>query len=208
MPVPQTYVVAQGDSLSLISKKMYGDYSMTDELARVNNVTNPNLIYAGQQLIIPVKPGTTDGSAAAASSGGNTSTSVTTTTYTSEVKKTIGKYFGWGILAVAAVLLAYEANKQHKKNKSGTPKAAAKLSGRPAKKGKRKKKSLKGPDEVSQIVTYMSNDEQFRTKEVSPATIDQAVKKFNREFPGEKLTLSKEDKERVLDKFGALIVLK
>lgn len=137
MPVPQTYTVAQGDSLSLISKKMYGDFSMVDELAKVNSITNPNLIHPGQQLIIPVKPGTTDGSATS-NSNSNSSTAVTTTTTKStEVKKTIGKYVGWGFGVLALLLLAYEANKQHKKNKAGKA-PAAKLSG---KSRKRKKKA-------------------------------------------------------------------
>lgn len=49
----QTYTVLPGDSLSAISKKFFGDFSMTDAIAKMNGVTNQNLIYPGQLLKIP-----------------------------------------------------------------------------------------------------------------------------------------------------------
>jgi LysM repeat protein len=46
----QTYVVKRGDTLSQIAERF--GVSTTD-LAQANGITNPRLIYAGQQLIIP-----------------------------------------------------------------------------------------------------------------------------------------------------------
>lgn len=46
----QTYVVQRGDTLSQIAERF--GVSTTD-LARANGITNPRLIYAGQQLVIP-----------------------------------------------------------------------------------------------------------------------------------------------------------
>ena len=48
-----TYTVQPGDSLSQISKKVYGDFSMVDTLASINKITNKDLITPGQKLIIP-----------------------------------------------------------------------------------------------------------------------------------------------------------
>lgn len=46
----QTYVVKRGDTLSQIAERF--GVSAAD-LARANGITNPRLIYAGQQLVIP-----------------------------------------------------------------------------------------------------------------------------------------------------------
>lgn len=46
----QTYTVKRGDTLSQIAQR-YG--VSTADLARANGITNPRLIYAGQQLVIP-----------------------------------------------------------------------------------------------------------------------------------------------------------
>ncbi len=44
------YVVQRGDSLSMIAKR----YSVSpSDLARSNGITNPNIIYVGQRLVIP-----------------------------------------------------------------------------------------------------------------------------------------------------------
>ena len=51
------YTVQPGDSLSLISKKLYGDFSMVNKLVEMNKITNPNLIHPGQQLLVPDIPG-------------------------------------------------------------------------------------------------------------------------------------------------------
>lgn len=49
----QTYTVQPGDSLSLISKRFYGDAGKYAKIAEANHLDDPNKIKAGQQLIIP-----------------------------------------------------------------------------------------------------------------------------------------------------------
>ena len=49
---PTVYKVQSGDSLSSIADK----FGVTvDDIVKVNNIVNPNEIYAGQELIIPPK---------------------------------------------------------------------------------------------------------------------------------------------------------
>ena len=48
-----TYIVQPGDSLSLISKKFFNDFSQVDTIAQANNIQDKNLISVGQQLVIP-----------------------------------------------------------------------------------------------------------------------------------------------------------
>lgn len=50
----QIYKVQSGDTLWTIAKKIYGDGSKYTEIAKRNNITNPNLIYAGSTLQLPV----------------------------------------------------------------------------------------------------------------------------------------------------------
>jgi len=52
---PQTYTVAKGDSLSKISKKVYGDANQWKRIFEANRdqVANPDLIHPGQVLRIP-----------------------------------------------------------------------------------------------------------------------------------------------------------
>lgn len=52
---PQTYVVQAGDSLSAISEKVYGDAKHWDTIFAHNRdkISDPNLIYPGQELTIP-----------------------------------------------------------------------------------------------------------------------------------------------------------
>lgn len=52
---PRTYIVRKGDSLSKISKQMYGDTKLWKKIFEANRdkVKNPDLIYPGQELIIP-----------------------------------------------------------------------------------------------------------------------------------------------------------
>lgn len=55
-PTPKTYTVKSGDNLSLISKRVYGDSSKWRQIYDANKSViggNPNLIYPGQQLVIP-----------------------------------------------------------------------------------------------------------------------------------------------------------
>lgn len=52
--VEQTHIVQRGDTLQVIAQRYGLDWRT---LARVNNIANPHLIYAGQALIVPVTGG-------------------------------------------------------------------------------------------------------------------------------------------------------
>ena len=57
----QTYVVQPGDSLSRIAREFE---TTAQEIAQINGIVNPNSIFRGQQLIIPLaEPATADASA-------------------------------------------------------------------------------------------------------------------------------------------------
>ncbi|HMG94362.1 MAG TPA: LysM peptidoglycan-binding domain-containing protein [Chryseolinea sp.] len=109
MPQPPIYIVQQGDSLSRISKKLYGDFSQAEKIAQMNKISNPDLIYPGQQLIVPDVPVTIDTNAEVISSSSPSSST--------SIKIWIGKAFPWIIVAGAAALLYYESRKQKTKNK-------------------------------------------------------------------------------------------
>ena len=47
------YVVEKGDTLAIISRKMYGDISHVDAICRMNGIENGDLIYVGQKLLLP-----------------------------------------------------------------------------------------------------------------------------------------------------------
>ena len=47
------YVVEQGDTLAIISRKMYGDVNHVESICKMNGLTNGNLIYVGQKLVLP-----------------------------------------------------------------------------------------------------------------------------------------------------------
>lgn len=47
------YTVQEGDTLAIISKKMYGDLEHVESIASMNGLTNGNLIYIGQKLVLP-----------------------------------------------------------------------------------------------------------------------------------------------------------
>ncbi len=47
------YVVEKGDTLAIISKKMYGDVSHVDAICRMNGLSDGNFIYIGQKLVLP-----------------------------------------------------------------------------------------------------------------------------------------------------------
>lgn len=49
----RTYVVRPRDTLWSIAKKFYGDASRYKEIAKYNNITDPNKIRVGQVLKIP-----------------------------------------------------------------------------------------------------------------------------------------------------------
>jgi len=52
----ETYVVQSGDTIEKILIRFYGQYSKTKEMSllQANNMTNPNKLSIGQQLIIPM----------------------------------------------------------------------------------------------------------------------------------------------------------
>jgi LysM repeat protein len=47
------YIVVEGDSLAGISYKLYKTYTKVDKIMELNNITNQDLIYVGQKLIVP-----------------------------------------------------------------------------------------------------------------------------------------------------------
>lgn len=47
------HTVVKGDTLWAIAKKYYGDGNKYPEIARANNIANPNIISVGQKLLIP-----------------------------------------------------------------------------------------------------------------------------------------------------------
>ena len=49
----KTYTVKSGDTLSKIAKEFYGDAGKYMEIANANNISNPDKINVGQELIIP-----------------------------------------------------------------------------------------------------------------------------------------------------------
>ena len=52
---PTRYTVVKGDNLSKIAKRFYGKTSYWKNIyeANLDQIKNPNLIYPGQQLVIP-----------------------------------------------------------------------------------------------------------------------------------------------------------
>lgn len=50
--IPSIYIVQKGDTLWAIAKRFLGDGSKYRELATLNNIKNPNLIYVGQEVKI------------------------------------------------------------------------------------------------------------------------------------------------------------
>lgn len=57
VPVPATasamHVVAKGDTLWRIAKQYYGDGKRWGDIAKANNISNPERIYVGMKLTIP-----------------------------------------------------------------------------------------------------------------------------------------------------------
>lgn len=51
--IPKTYTVKESDSLWLIAKKQLNDGSRYSEIAKLNNLKNPNLLKPGQVLQLP-----------------------------------------------------------------------------------------------------------------------------------------------------------
>ncbi|ABX43311.1 LysM peptidoglycan-binding domain-containing protein [Lachnoclostridium phytofermentans] len=78
--IPKTYTVANGDTLWAIAKKLLGDGSKCWNLAKLNNIKNPNIIFVGQVLKIQDVPATTQKSTSTSQKTGSSSTSSITTT--------------------------------------------------------------------------------------------------------------------------------
>lgn len=47
------YTVVKGDTLWAISKRFYGNGNRYPEIAKANNIKNPDIIHVGQKLLIP-----------------------------------------------------------------------------------------------------------------------------------------------------------
>ncbi len=47
------YIIQSGDSLGTIANKFYGDPMKYLEIARANNISDPNVISVGQELLLP-----------------------------------------------------------------------------------------------------------------------------------------------------------
>ena len=47
------YTVVKGDTLWGIAKKFYGNGNRYPEIAKANNIANPNVIHVGQKILIP-----------------------------------------------------------------------------------------------------------------------------------------------------------
>ena len=47
------YIVEKGDTLAIISRKIYGDLDHVDAICRMNGLKNGNLILVGQKLLLP-----------------------------------------------------------------------------------------------------------------------------------------------------------
>ena len=49
----QPYEIKSGDNLSRVSKLFYGDPNKYEQIAKANNISNPDRIQAGQKINIP-----------------------------------------------------------------------------------------------------------------------------------------------------------
>lgn len=96
-----TYTIKAGDSLSAISQKYFGSFNMADTLARINNISDKNVIHPGMVITVPDVQ----------------DAEVLETTTSSSTKGSITKYFGWGVVVIAALLVGNEVRKRRKKNK-------------------------------------------------------------------------------------------
>jgi len=51
--VPHSYVIQPGDSLLQISRMFFGDINMVSAIMELNEITDPNLITSGQEILLP-----------------------------------------------------------------------------------------------------------------------------------------------------------
>ncbi len=79
--IPNTYTVKKGDTLWIIAKKLLGDGAKCWNLAKLNEISNPNRLTVGQVLKIQdVKASTAPASAKSNASSGSTIKTVKTVT--------------------------------------------------------------------------------------------------------------------------------
>lgn len=50
---PVSHIVGQGETLESISRAIYGTTSMVGEICKKNNITNPDAIFVGQEILLP-----------------------------------------------------------------------------------------------------------------------------------------------------------
>ena len=50
---PVSHIVGKGETLESISKSVYGTASMVNEICKKNNITNPDAIFVGQEILLP-----------------------------------------------------------------------------------------------------------------------------------------------------------
>lgn len=50
---PVSHIVGKGETLESISRTIYGTAAMVQEICKKNNITNPDTIYAGQEILLP-----------------------------------------------------------------------------------------------------------------------------------------------------------
>lgn len=60
VPAGQKYTIRPGDTLWGISERFYGHGSFYPEISRLNRLSNPHLLYPGEEIILPEKETRTD----------------------------------------------------------------------------------------------------------------------------------------------------
>ena len=53
LPTHETYTIVQGDTITRISIKNYGNTNMIDEICQLNHMSEEDLIYPGQKILLP-----------------------------------------------------------------------------------------------------------------------------------------------------------
>ena len=97
-PLPDTYVVKSGDSLGSIATNLGVS---VDDLARLNNITDPTRIQVGQQLKVPKPGAATPGPTSVTGSGPTFGTNSSIPTSTAQVPPTGGAPAGIGSVGTA-----------------------------------------------------------------------------------------------------------
>lgn len=59
-PAGQKYTIRPGDTLWGISERFYGQGTFYQEISRLNRLSNPRLLYPGEEIILPEKETRTD----------------------------------------------------------------------------------------------------------------------------------------------------